>query len=67
MDKDALAKRIAREIFAVGDQPTGKVHRIQFMIGNIHAERPAGGLGEGPLESVIRRVLHTASGGAVDG
>lgn len=62
MNKDELAKRIAKEIFRVGDRGTEKVYRIQFMLGNIQVERAGGGLGLGPLESVIRRVLHTADG-----
>lgn len=62
MDKDQLAKRIAREIFRVGEDRGDKVHRIQFMVGNAQSERGAGGLGEGSLESVIRRVLHTVDG-----
>jgi hypothetical protein len=67
VDKDKLAKRIAREIFLVGDEYGEKVHRIQFMLGNVQTERAGGGLGEGPLESVIRRVLHTADGGTENG
>ena len=62
MNNDELAKRIAREIFLVGEDRGDQVHRIQFMCGNLQVEWPAGGLGESSLAAVIRRVLHAVEG-----
>jgi len=62
MNNNELAARIAREIFLVGEDRGDKVHRIQFMCGNLQAERPMGGLSESSLAAVIRRVLHAIDG-----
>ncbi len=63
MDREQTARLIAHAIFKVGEDQGQKVHRIQFMAGNLQNERPMGGLGEGPLAAVIARVLHTLDGG----
>lgn len=55
-----LAEKIAREVFASGDEPRGggKVHRIQFMGGWYpNGEIPLGGFCEIALASCIELAL----------
>lgn len=65
MDKNALAKHIAREIFEIGGEQDGeKAYRIQFMHGNGTREFAGCGLSELSLERVISRALDAVDGEA---
>ena len=59
MDIPTLAAKIAKDIFACGDEPRiGTVQRLQFMGGQYpDAERPMGGLSEYHLRHLIERTL----------
>lgn len=57
LDVDAVSARIARAIFACGDEPHSKTWRIQFMGGNQWHERGNGGLNEEALARLIARAL----------
>ena len=55
---DELEKRIARAIFACGDQPNDKVQRIQFMGGQWpDGETDLGGMCEEALATLIAKNL----------
>lgn len=54
----ALADKIARAIFAAGDEPGSPCNRIQFKGGKWpDAERNQGGYGEAPLAKLIALVI----------
>jgi hypothetical protein len=61
MNNKALARKLARAIFACGDEPQahgGKTQRIQFMGGTWpDNERGMGGLSEPALVAMIERAL----------
>ena len=58
MNNIERGKKLARAIFAHGDQPGDRVQRLQFMGGQYpDQETPLGGLCESALAQVIARVL----------
>lgn len=66
MNNRERASKLARAIFAVGDNPPefgGKTQRIQFMGGTYpDHERTMGGLSESALASVLERALAQSEG-----
>ena len=53
-----LAVALAREIFAIGDEPTSPCTRIQFKGGHWpDNERNQGGIGEPPLAQFLEKKL----------
>lgn len=60
--KEELAEQIARAIFACGDEPNDKVHRIQFRGGKYaRNETDLGGLCEESLARIILGALEKQS------
>ncbi len=57
----ALATRIARELFKLGDSPNSPCQRIQFMCGTYpDKEEPCGGLCENAAISFIAKAIDAA-------
>jgi len=57
---EEMAKRIAREIFSIGDEENSPVTRIQYMGGKWpDNEKPQGGMVESAIERVVLKVLTT--------
>ncbi len=68
MNNEELGKKIARELFKIGDDPDDPCMRIAFMCGQYGMnEHPAGGLCEtalaGCLATILDNVMDSDGGG----
>ena len=60
---EELAKKIAREIFELGDEPNSPTQRLSFVGGKWpDNEKHQGGIAEYPLMRLIEKVLNDHKG-----